>query len=401
MATQATGATDRETIIPILPCRDIDEIAAFYGMLGFDTTYRQTRPNPHVAVRRDGIELHFAGIAGFDPEQSYGSCIVAVADTAALFEEFAAGMRAVHGKLLLSGIPRITRPRKRKNTGDATGFTVVDTGGNWIRVFRAGGPRSPGDSGGAVSEPLARALENAVVLGESRGDTHQAAKILDGGLARNDGLAQVTTLVEALVYRAELALRLDDPDTARNLLDRVRGMPLDDSRREGLSTTLAGAADLEHAARDRRTAPSAEPTDSPIDWVARHIKEYVETDGRKGHRRWGVTTLLLTTRGRRSGRPRRTALIYGRDGERLVVVASNGGADAHPAWYLNLLADPAAEVQAGAERFAVTAVEATGEERERLWRMMAGLWGDYERYRTKTRRTIPVVVLERAHPGAG
>ncbi|MEU7986444.1 nitroreductase family deazaflavin-dependent oxidoreductase [Streptosporangium canum] len=143
------------------------------------------------------------------------------------------------------------------------------------------------------------------------------------------------------------------------------------------------------------------PTDSPIDWVAKHVKEYIETDGRNGHRRWGVTTLLLITRGRRSGLPRRTALIYGTDGERLVVVGSNGGADAHPAWYLNLLAEPSAHVQVGAERFAVTAAEADGEERERLWEMMAGLWADYERYRTKTSRVIPVVVLERAGPGAG
>ncbi|MEV0201047.1 nitroreductase family deazaflavin-dependent oxidoreductase [Nonomuraea sp. NPDC050691] len=136
------------------------------------------------------------------------------------------------------------------------------------------------------------------------------------------------------------------------------------------------------------------PTDSPIDWVARHIKEYVETDGRKGHRRWGVTTLLLTTLGRRSGRPRRTALIYGTDGDRLVVVGSNGGADAHPAWYLNLMADPVAEVQVGAEKFAVTAAKASGEDRERLWAMMAALWPDYDRYRKQTVRAIPVVVLD-------
>ncbi|WP_051864660.1 hypothetical protein [Streptosporangium roseum] len=240
----------RETIIPILPCRDIDEIAAFYGMLGFDRTYRQTRPNPYVAVRRGGIELHFASIADFDPEQSYGSCIVAVNDTAVLFEEFAEGMRAVHGKLLLSGIPRITRPRKRKNTGDAMGFTVVDPGGNWIRIFRTEDSPSPGGSGDVASGPLARALENAVVQGESRGDTRQAAKILDGKLAGHDGLTPVTTLVEALVYRAELAIRLDDPDTADSLLDRVRNTPLDDSQRESLSDALTNAADLERAARD-------------------------------------------------------------------------------------------------------------------------------------------------------
>ncbi len=213
------------------------------------------RPNPYVVVRRGGIELHFAGIDGFDPEQSYGWCIVAVDDTAALFEEFAQGMRAVHGKLLLAGIPRITRPRKWKNTGDATGFTVVEPGGNWIRTFKT---KEPGDPGDVAGGPLARALENAVVQGESRGDTRQAAKILDGKLARDDGRTSVTTLVEALVYRAELAIRLDDLDTAGSLLDRVRNTPLDDAQREVLSDALANATDLERAVRDHPGASSTE-----------------------------------------------------------------------------------------------------------------------------------------------
>ncbi|MEV0201048.1 VOC family protein [Nonomuraea sp. NPDC050691] len=247
----------RETVIPILPCRDIDEIAAFYGMLGFDRTYRQTRPNPYVALRRDGIELHFAGISGFDPEQSYGSCIVAVDDTAELFEDFATRMRAAHGKLLLTGIPRITRPRKRKNTGDVPGFSVVDPGGNWIRVFRSTAEPVPADPGDAESGPLARALENAIVQGDARGDTRQAAKILDGKLDGADDLTPVVTLVEALVYRAELAVRLDDPDTAARLLVRVAGTALDDSQRERLADALANAADLELAVRDRRAAATA------------------------------------------------------------------------------------------------------------------------------------------------
>lgn len=234
------------TTVPILPCRDIDEIADFYRMLGFDRTYRQTRPNPYVIVQRGGIDLHFAAIAGFDPEQSYGSCIVAVDDTAELFEVFAAGMRAVHGRLLLSGIPRITRPRKRKNTGGTTGFTVVDPGGNWIRVFRRSGAARADEGGDTTGGPLARTLENAVVLGESKGDHRQAAKILDGKLAKDED-APVTTLVEALVYRAELAIRLDDPGSAETLLARVRRTVLDDTQRERLADTLANAAELETA----------------------------------------------------------------------------------------------------------------------------------------------------------
>ena len=79
-----------------------------------------------------------------------------------------------------------------------------------------------------------------------------------------------------------------------------------------------------------------EPVDSPLGWVADHVRRYIETNGEEGHIWRGVPTLLLTTLGRRSGTPRRLALIDGRDGARYVVVASKGGADRHPKWYLNL-----------------------------------------------------------------
>ncbi|RKF25604.1 nitroreductase family deazaflavin-dependent oxidoreductase [Micromonospora globbae] len=136
--------------------------------------------------------------------------------------------------------------------------------------------------------------------------------------------------------------------------------------------------------------------DSPASWVAEHIHRYVATDGAEGHEwRPGVFTLLLTTRGRRSGALRRTALIYGRDGDDYLVVASQGGAPRHPAWYLNLLADPRAEVQVGAERFTARARTATPEEKPRMWETMAKIWPAYDDYQARTDREIPVVVLER------
>ena len=135
--------------------------------------------------------------------------------------------------------------------------------------------------------------------------------------------------------------------------------------------------------------------DSPKGWVGRHVREYVETDGRKGHRWSGVDTLLLTTRGRKTARLRRTALIYGRDGDRYLVVASSGGAKAHPSWYLNLREDPTVHVQVGSDRFEARASTASAEDRPRLWRAMASIWPEYDRYQTGTEREIPVVVLER------
>ena len=138
--------------------------------------------------------------------------------------------------------------------------------------------------------------------------------------------------------------------------------------------------------------------DSPVGWVSRHIREYVETGGHRGHRKWGMDCLLLITRGRRTGTLRRTALFYGRDGDRYVVVASSGGQADDPCWCLNLRADPVVGVQVGAETFAARARIAEGGERERLWRLMADLWPEYERYRARAARAgreIPVVVLER------
>lgn len=139
-----------------------------------------------------------------------------------------------------------------------------------------------------------------------------------------------------------------------------------------------------------RVAPAS---DSPVSWVADHIRRYVDSGGRRGHRWSGVNTLLLTTRGRNTGRRRRTALIYRCDGGRYVVVASNGGKDLHPQWYLNLRRDPHVELQVAAERFLAYARVVEGDERERLWQLMAEVWPDYERHRRRTTRTIPVVVL--------
>jgi len=120
---------------------------------------------------------------------------------------------------------------------------------------------------------------------------------------------------------------------------------------------------------------SEEIVDNPDGWVAEHIREYVATDGRRGHRLsgWKAPTLLLVTRGRRSGKLRRTALAYGEDDGRYVVVASNGGANRHPDWYLNLVEDPAVQVQVRGDRFAARARDARADERPALWRLMASI----------------------------
>ena len=127
-----------------------------------------------------------------------------------------------------------------------------------------------------------------------------------------------------------------------------------------------------------------------------HVKRYQETDGAEGFEwREGSHILLLTTVGRKSGRESTTPLIFGMDGDNPVIVASKGGAPEHPGWYKNLVKNPAAEVQILGETFPVRARDAEGEERERLWTLMNGIWKHYDEYQEKTDREIPVVVLER------
>jgi deazaflavin-dependent oxidoreductase (nitroreductase family) len=128
-----------------------------------------------------------------------------------------------------------------------------------------------------------------------------------------------------------------------------------------------------------------------------HVERYRETDGEEGHE-WqgGTSTLLLTTRGRKSGEERTTPLIYGRSGEAYLVVASKGGADEPPAWYLNLEADPDVDVQVKGDRFKARARTATADEKPEMWRIMTAEWPAYDEYQSKTSREIPVVVLERA-----
>jgi deazaflavin-dependent oxidoreductase (nitroreductase family) len=126
-----------------------------------------------------------------------------------------------------------------------------------------------------------------------------------------------------------------------------------------------------------------------------HVKRYRETDGEEGHDWQGTTTLILETTGRKSGEPRPTPLIYQEHDGAYLVVASKGGADEPPAWYLNLQADPEADVQVKGDRFKARARTATADEKPEMWRKMAAAWPDYDEYQKKTDREIPVVVLER------
>ncbi|MGW0734934.1 nitroreductase family deazaflavin-dependent oxidoreductase [Streptomyces sp. NPDC002851] len=134
---------------------------------------------------------------------------------------------------------------------------------------------------------------------------------------------------------------------------------------------------------------------SPTGWVAQQARTYEESGGTKGTTIQGAPCLLLDYRGRRTGKWRRTVLIYGRDGEDYLIVASYGGSDAHPKWYLNLEAEPEVRLRVGAERFAARAETLGPAEKARVWPSLVELFPRYAAYQKKTERDIPVVRLSR------
>lgn len=149
------------------------------------------------------------------------------------------------------------------------------------------------------------------------------------------------------------------------------------------------------------TRPAPSPiVDSPTEWVRDHVRRYVESKGADGHDWNGVPCCLLTTKGRKSGRWVRSALIYGTDGDSIVLVASKGGAPDNPLWFENLAAEPDVWLQVGADEFwgraRVLDPERDADRRRRLWSTMTGIWPAYDEYQTKApHRVIPVVVVER------
>ncbi len=144
------------------------------------------------------------------------------------------------------------------------------------------------------------------------------------------------------------------------------------------------------------------PNFSEIPWIAEHIELY-RTDPEKAHM-WDSTplggpgllpTLLLTTIGRKSGEPRPLPLIYGEADGSYVIIASKGGMPSHPVWFLNLEANPECDLMVGPKAVKARARVAEGDERQRLWEMMAKIYPPYDEYQERAgARTIPVVVLD-------
>jgi catechol 2,3-dioxygenase-like lactoylglutathione lyase family enzyme len=228
-----------ERTYPLLPCAEIDEAISFYESLGFRKTYRQTRPNPYATVVLEDIQIHLFGMEGFDPAQSYGSVIIVVPDPDQLYKDFAAGLRKAYGKLPVAGIPRILRPRKKYGT--VRGFSVVDPGGNWLRIYKLGDTEE--ENSAEKAEGLAQILYVAARLGDARGDETLALKTLENGLTRFAN-APARDLAKALLYRAELAVRTKDYELARSSLTAAKSLELTEEEQTALEEEFAHTTEL-------------------------------------------------------------------------------------------------------------------------------------------------------------
>jgi catechol 2,3-dioxygenase-like lactoylglutathione lyase family enzyme len=228
-----------ERTIPILPCRSIDDVLAFYEALGFAVTYRQERPNTYAVVARGAIEVQFFVLKDLEPAASYSTCYVLTSDVDGLYGAFTAGLRASLGRVPTRGIPRIG-PVRDMSYG-VRQFIVVDPGGNYIRIGQPieARPLPTAETAGR----LERALVAAVTLADSRSDDAGATKVLDAAFAEDPPTAGAVA-VRALVLRADVAHRLGDDAGARRFLRDARAIELDEAGAGEAADDLRRAEEL-------------------------------------------------------------------------------------------------------------------------------------------------------------
>lgn len=230
-----------DTTIPLLPCVSPDATLEFFGALGFEVTYNQTRPYLYLAFRRDDVEVHYGKApAGLDPaDESSGGCLVMTDDVAGYHRAFTESLRARYGKVLATGRPRITRFRAGQSR-----FTAVDPSGNNLIFISREEPMELEYGGSKKLTGLAKVIDNARILRDFKTDHAAAARALDSGLRRHRATASVRDVARALAARAELAVSLNDAARVDQMAAELRSLPLTDDDRAALSDDLRAASDL-------------------------------------------------------------------------------------------------------------------------------------------------------------
>ncbi|WP_144120870.1 glyoxalase [Catellatospora sichuanensis] len=231
-----------ETTVPLLPCVSADDTLAFYQALGFQVTWRQTKPYLYLAFKLGGFDLHFKNPPqGLDPsEENSGGCLVLVDAVAPYHAAFTQAMRQAYGKVLATGLPRLTRYRP-----GASRFTLMDPSGNSIVFIQRDEPEEVEYGGSKKLEGLARVLDNARIYREFKTDDRAAYRALTSGLRKHRDQAAPIDRALALAALIELAVAMGEPAKIETYAAELRTVQLTESERERVDAELRTAADLE------------------------------------------------------------------------------------------------------------------------------------------------------------
>jgi hypothetical protein len=240
MANRDAGISANETTTPILPCVSVDDTKAFFESLGFRTTYEQRRPYVYLAVAWSGFELHFrTAPKGMDPaDEDGGAAIVHVDAVAPYHAAFVAAMRAVHGRILTKGRPRITRLRP-----GASRFTLYDPSGNSVIVVQRDESPDVEYGGSPALAGLARARDNARIYSEFKNDDQAAFRHLKSALRKHRDDAPAVDRALALATLMGLAVALGKAGEIAALRHELAGISLTTAEQRKVDAALRDVDD--------------------------------------------------------------------------------------------------------------------------------------------------------------
>jgi hypothetical protein len=227
-----------ETTMPLLPCVAPEETLAFWRALGFAVIWEQTKPYLYLAFRWRGFELHYGRApSGLDPSENTSGCLVMVDSVAPYHATFTEAMRSGYGKVLVKGLPRLTRYRP-----GASRFTVTDPSGNSIVFIQRDEPADVEYGGSTRLQGLARVLDNARILREFKSDDKAAFRSLNSGLRRHGDTAPAAQQAVALAMLIELSTALEEPERVPEWGARLRHISLTEEERRHVESAVADPA---------------------------------------------------------------------------------------------------------------------------------------------------------------
>ncbi|WBB59472.1 glyoxalase [Streptomyces sp. WMMC500] len=245
-----------ETTVPVLPCVSVAETLEFYQALGFEVTYKQTRPYLYLALEWSGVALHFGTPPkNIDPSQEdVGGCLVMVDEVAPYHAEFTRALRAAYGRVPARGRPRLTRFRP-----GASRFTVVDPSGNSVIFIQRDEPAELEYGGSKSLTGLARALDNARIFSEFKNDDRAALRILTTALRRHGAGAPPVDLARTLATLIELATAVAETDGVEAWRRRLAALDLTEAERRRAVENLHRPDDLRLWDTETDTGGAADP----------------------------------------------------------------------------------------------------------------------------------------------